>query len=811
MTDPRPHTPLSTYRVQVRHAFDLHSTAELVDYLADLGVDWVYLSPLLEAEPGSDHGYDVVSHERVDPERGGAEGLEEAARAAHRAGLGVLVDIVPNHMGVATPARNAWWWDVLQRGRASRYADAFDIDWDFVPSHGRDAAAPRPGTGGGGPGGKLRIPVLGDGDGELDALQVQGDELVYYDNRFPIASGTAEDGADARTVHSRQHYELMSWRRADDELNYRRFFAVNTLAGIRVEVPTVFEESHRTILGWVRDGLVDGLRIDHPDGLADPKGYLDALAEATHAGAVPHPASGTDAGRRGAYVLVEKILEGDEPLPEDWATAGTTGYDALGDYDRVLIDPAGEAPLTALADRLADRPVDWKALMHTTKRAVADGILHSEVLRLVRTAADVAPDADPDRLADAMGELLTCFPVYRTYLPRGEPHLDAALAEAIAQRPDLTDDLRTAADLLRDPSTAVAQRFQQTSGMVMAKGVEDNAFYRYTRLGSLTEVGGEPDVFAIDADRFHERQAARQEAWPEAMTTLTTHDTKRGEDVRARIDVLAEIPDEWAETVDTLEAAVGFGDPTFANLLWQAAVGAWPIERDRLQAYAEKASKEAGVSTTWTEPQEAFETALKAAVDAVYDDDRVAQLVEGVATRLNAAGWSNGLSMKLLQLAGPGVPDVYQGSELWEQSLVDPDNRRPVDFATRRRILAEIDEGALPVVDETGAAKLLVVARTLRLKRERPELFTGYTPLAASGPAAAHAIAFDRGGAIAVATRLPVALAERGGWGDTLLDVGSAPVVDVLTGREFDGGELRLAAVLEQYPVALLVEVGGKP
>ena len=771
MTDPRRPTPVSTYRVQVTSAFDLHSVAELTDYLSDLGADWVYLSPLLEAEaePGSDHGYDVVSHERVDPARGGDEGLEEAARSAHAKGLGVLIDIVPNHMGVATPAKNAWWWDVLQHGPASRYAAAFDIDWELGN-------------------GKLRIPVLGDGDALAD-LRVDGPELVYFADRYPIAPGTADDGADARTVHARQHYELMHWRRADGELNYRRFFAVNTLAGIRVELPEVFEESHRAIVGWIRDGLADGLRIDHPDGLADPKGYLDSLAHATG----------------GAYVLVEKILEGDEPLPDDWATAGTTGYDALGDFDRVLIDPAAEGPLSLLAARL-EGPTDWKALIHTTKREVADGILHSEVLRLVR---DAAADVDEARFADAISELLACFPVYRTYLPRGVEVLDDAVAEAKRRRPELVPELDLAATLLRDPSTTVARRFQQTSGMVMAKGVEDSAFYRFTRLGSLTEVGGEPDDFAESVERFHARQARRQAEWPNAMTTLTTHDTKRGEDVRARIDVLSEAPQEWAQALDTLERIAGFGDPTFANLLWQAAVAAWPIERDRLQAYAEKASKEAGVSTTWTDADDAFETRLRAAVDSVYDDDTVAELIERIASRLDPAGWSNGLSMKLLQLTAPGVPDVYQGSELWERSLVDPDNRRPVDFARRRELLAEIDEGALPDIDETGAAKLLVVAKTLRTRRDRPELFTEYTPLRAVGRAADHLVAFDRGGAIALATRLPVGLAELGGWGDTTVDIGSAPVIDVLTGREFQGGELPVADLLEHYPVALLVEVGG--
>ncbi|MFD1722722.1 malto-oligosyltrehalose synthase [Amnibacterium endophyticum] len=767
-------TPVSTYRVQVRRPFDLHSVAELTDYLADLGVDWVYLSPLLEAEPGSDHGYDVVDHARVDPARGGREGLDEAARAAHSRGLGVLVDIVPNHMGVATPELNRWWWDVLTHGRDAEHADAFDVDWDFGN-------------------GRLRIPVLGDGDDELERLELKDGKLAYYDQEFPIAPGTGE--GTPQEVHDRQHYELMSWRRADDELNYRRFFAVNTLAGIRVELPAVFDASHAEIVRWVRDGLVDGLRIDHPDGLADPERYLADLAEATG----------------GVYVLVEKILEGDEPLPTAWRTAGTTGYDALGDYDRVLVDPAGEQPLTELASRLAGEQVDWHELIHTTKRAVADGILHSEVLRLVRTAEAEAPDADPDRLADAFGELLACFPVYRTYLPTGEQYLDEAVAEARRRRPDLDGELAVADRLLRDPSTAVAQRFQQTSGMVMAKGVEDNAFYRYTRLGSLTEVGGEPSEFAQDLERFHARHARRQETWPDAMTTLTTHDTKRGEDVRARIDVLAEIPGEWAEAVDTLERAVGFGDPTFANLLWQATIGAWPIERDRLHAYAEKAAREAGVSTTWTAPDEDFERRMHLAVDAVYDDERVAALIARLAEDIAPAGWSNGLSMKLLQLAGPGVPDVYQGSELWEQSLVDPDNRRPVDFRRRRELLGELDAGAQPVIDETGAAKLHLVAHALRLRRDRPELFTAYSPLTADGAAAEHLVAFDRGGAIALATRLPVRLAERGGWGDTTVDVGSAPVLDLLTNREHPGGALRIADVLDTYPVALLIENGGKP
>jgi (1->4)-alpha-D-glucan 1-alpha-D-glucosylmutase len=340
--------------------------------------------------------------------------------------------------------------------------------------------------------------------------------------------------------------------------------------------------------------------------------------------------------------------------------------------------------------------------------------------------------------------------------------------------------------------------------MVMAKGVEDCAFYRYTRLTSLTEVGGEPSEFAMSLERFHERQERRQRLWPDSMTTLTTHDTKRGEDVRARIDVLSEVPDEWATTVEELERLAPIGDGAFANLLWQAAVGAWPIERERLHAYAEKASREAGDSTTWTAPDEAFEARMHAAVDAAYDDERVRALVESIGTTVRAAGWSNGLAMKLLQLTAPGVPDVYQGSELWETSLVDPDNRRPVDFALRRRLLAEIDAGALPAIDAEGGAKLLVTTRALRLRRDRPELFARYAQLAANGPAAEHVVAFDRGGAIVVATRLPVGLERAGGWRETELDLGGGPVTDALTGRRFDGHQVRLADLLATYPVALL-------
>jgi (1->4)-alpha-D-glucan 1-alpha-D-glucosylmutase len=764
--------PSSTYRLQIRELFPLDSAADITNYLADLGVDWAYLSPLLAATKGSDHGYDVVDHSLVDPDRGGGAGLDRFAAAARGNGLGILIDIVPNHMGVADPLQNGWWWDLLKFGRGSRYAEFFDIDWEFGE-------------------GKVRVPILG---GTLedalagDELSVVGDELHYFDTAFPLAPGTAGD--DLPAVLARQNYELMNWQRADAELNYRRFFAVNSLAAIRVELPEVFEASHAEIVRWIREGLADGIRVDHPDGLADPGGYLDALANAID----------------NAPVWVEKILEGEEQLPAFWATAGTTGYDALADIDRVLVDPAGRATLDALDTRLRGRaqPMSWATLIHGTKRAIADGILRSEVLRLERELPGAADGAADSNAADALAELLACFPVYRSYLPVGEEHLHEAAALARQHRPELTASIGALLPVLSDPTQPAAVRFQQTSGMVMAKGVEDTAFYRYNRLSSLTEVGADPAEFSIGVDEFHRRQLVRQGALPASLTTLSTHDTKRGEDTRARISVLSELPERWESTLSRLRELAPLDNGGLANLLWESILGAWPASRDRLHDYAEKAAREAGSSTSWTNPNEEFETAMHAMVDSAFDNAEVAGVVAAFVAEIEQAGWSNSLTAKLVQLTAPGIPDVYQGSELWETSLVDPDNRRPVDFDLRRLYLEAINAGAQPAIDETGAAKLLVTTRALHLRRDRPELFSRYAPLPVLGNAAGHAVAFDRGGAIAVGTRLPLGLASRGGWGDAEVVAPGHPLVDVITGREFEGGPVPLAALLADYPVALL-------
>jgi (1->4)-alpha-D-glucan 1-alpha-D-glucosylmutase len=759
--------PSATYRLQFTGDFPLDRGAELADYLADLGVTHAYASPLLRSAEGSTHGYDTVDHAHVDEARGGRAGLDRLVEALHARGLGLVLDLVPNHMGVADPAAAPWWWDVLQHGPDSEHAAAFDVDWEFG-------------------GGKIRLPVLGSAD-DVDKLEVVDGELRYYDNRYPIAPGTGE--GKPQEVHARQHYELVDWRRADTDLNYRRFFAINTLAGLRTEDPAVFEATHRLVTELVHDGAVDALRIDHPDGLADPKGYLERLARLSG----------------GAWTVVEKILEPGEELPDGWACAGTTGYDALAEVDGVLVDPAGEAALTALDTELSGREVDYRQLVHDSKREITDGMLGSEVARLVRVIGEL-PGVSADQQREALAELLAWFPVYRSYLPDGREHLDATVALVREERPDLVPALDALHPVLSQAGTEAATRFEQTSGPVMAKGVEDTAYYRWARFVMLNEVGGDPAEFGRAVEKFHTAQQHRLAVKPLSMTTLSTHDTKRSEDTRARLAVLAELPTEWADLVRYLLSRHPLSDRPLAHQVWQNLVGAWPLSRERAHAYAEKAAREAGLSTTWTDVDEEFERSLHAMVDAAYDDEASAARIHKFVERISAFGWSNSLSQKLLQLTMPGVPDVYQGTELWDHSLVDPDNRRPVDYALRRELLTALDAGEVPPVDPTGAAKLLVVSRGLRARRDHPEWFEGWEPVEVTGSAADCVVAADRGGAVPVATRLPVRLAASG-WGDTALRLPTGAWRDLLTGERVVSDVAGVAAdrLLARLPVALLV------
>lgn len=778
-------TPASTYRLQLTPEFTLFDAAKTVPYLKALGADWVYLSPILTSEKGSTHGYDVTDPGSVDAERGGADGLLALSHAAHDAGLGVLVDVVPNHMGVATPSQNNWWWSVLKDGRDSPWADAFDIDW----------AAGR---------GRVLLPFLAD-DFSAEDLEIKAGELCYFEHRFPLATGTFSPGDTAAEVHARQNYELIDWRRADTDLNYRRFFAVSTLAGVRVEIPAVFAQTHTEILRWFGEGLVDGLRIDHPDGLADPEGYLHQLRQAIG----------------GKYVLVEKILEPGESLPPGFDCEGTTGYDALADVDRVFIDNAGEPGLDAIdAFWRGGRSPDYEAMMHRTKRRITDGILHAEMLRMARLVPASAARG-VEHVADALSEITTAFPVYRTYLPVGAEILRAACALASQRRPELEDTVEMLLPLLLDAGPGdgaeLGRRFQQTSGMVMAKGVEDTAFFRHTRLGTLTEVGADPTEFSISPAQFHERMRTRLQEFPLSMTTLSTHDTKRSEDTRARISALAELTPVWGDFLEGAQELTRLPDGPLANLLWQAIAGVWPAERERLHAFAQKAAREAGTWTSWADPNENYEKQLARVVDSAFDNPQVHSNLQKLVELLDPVGAANSLSAKLVQLTMPGVPDVYQGTEFWDRSLTDPDNRRPVDFTKRQAQLKRLDAGDLPASYLLEETKLLVTSRALRLRRDRPELFHGYTPVYAEGTAAEHLLAFSRAdmstdtnfdsrseGALTLATRLPHGLERKGGWKTTSIEL-AVDMSDELTGRHFPRGNAHVGEILRSYPVALLV------
>ena len=762
--------PSSTYRLQITADFTLADAASVVGYLTDLGAGAVYVSPLLQATSGSSHGYDVVDHGRIDPERGGPDGLAALAAACRSNGLGLVVDIVPNHMGVADPSQNHVWWELLRSGRSSRFAAWFDIDWAYGD-------------------GRVLIPVLGDDFDPDRDLSIVGDELRYYEHRYPIAAGTVSAGDTPSQVHERQHYRLISFRRADTDQNYRRFFAVTDLAGLRVEDPAVFDATHAEILRWIDDYGVSGIRIDHPDGLVDPNGYLDRLAAAAP----------------DTWITVEKITEPGEELPRSWPVAGMTGYDALSEVTALLVDPAAEGTVDQAYLELTGDNRDYEQHIADGKRMIASTILQAELRRLAR----LVPDADEATLA-ALTELAVAFEVYRSYLPLGIERLDDAIALAGTRRPELVSAIESLRPRLSDPADELSARFQQVTGAVMAKGVEDTAFYRYSRFVALNEVGSYPGRFGSGVAGFHAAQQRRLATAPDGMTTLSTHDTKRGEDIRARLAVLAELPELWTETAGRLLELAPVPNRAFGYLLWQTFAATGLIERDRMHAYAEKAMREAAEGTGWIDPDADFEAAVHAAVDAAYDRPEVRELVEMIAERITPAGWSNSLSQKLIQLTMPGIPDVYQGSELFEDSLVDPDNRRPVDFAARASMLAEVgaqsglDPAALPEMDGTARAKLWLTRQALHARRDRAELFSCYTPLIVDGAAQDHLVAFDRGGALTLATRLPQALADGDGWTDTELTLPDGSYTDVLTGRAYRG-TVRVATVLDRYPAALLL------
>lgn len=947
--------PRATYRLQFNHEFTFRDATALVPYLAGLGISDLYASSYLQARPGSMHGYDISNHDALNPEIGSAEEHTALTRSIREHGMGHLLDIVPNHMGIGGGI-NPWWMDVLENGPSSRFAPFFDIDWHPLQP---ELA------------GKVLLPVLGDQFGnvlERGEFGLRYDDgrfrIDYFDNPFPLAPkstvavlGEALAALDLpdedpgrlelesivaaldhlpprhrtdetsraerrreRTVTQRrlsdlhrssdavrtaideavrrfngtagephsfdrleallddQPYRLAFWRVAAEEINYRRFFDINDLAGLRVERPEVFQETHRLIFRLVAEGKVTGLRIDHPDGLFDPQAYLrDLQREAARRIPGPPP-----------YIVVEKILTGEEQLPDDWPVAGTVGYEFLNWLNGLFVATGHEAEMNAVYERFVRRAPEFRDLVYGKKKLILRSALASELNVLDHLLSQLSEENRRSRdftlgsLTEALRETIACFPVYRTYIDaeaghisdRDRGYIERAIREAKRRNRGtnaLVFDFVRNILLLRWPEdlddesrrehARFVMKFQQLTGPVMAKGVEDTSFYIYNRLVSLNEVGGEPEEFGLPAEEFHRRIAERREGWPHSMNATSTHDTKRSEDVRARINVLSEIPALWSEHVSRWaewnaakkdrEEGQPIPDSNDEYLLYQSLVGAWPLEPmdaeahgrfvGRIQQYMEKATREAKVHTSWINPNEEYDAGLREFIARILDADGETPFLEDF-TRFQAniapLGMLNSLAQTLLKLTCPGVPDLYRGQEIWDFSLVDPDNRRPVDFALRREMLDDIrvrlGDGdrtafARELVDgwPDGRVKLYLTHLALGLRREHRELFSGgeYVPLSGSGTRADNVMAFlrERNGvqAVVVVPRLVASLTREGGFalpareywegswveGESL----SGRYRDVFTGEvmEAEEGRLGLPELLGAFPVALL-EGGGE-
>ena len=877
--------PRCTYRLQLRPGFGFDQARGLVGYLAGLGVSHLYLSPVLQAVPASQHGYDVVDHSRVSADLGGPEAFARLVDAVRTAGLGILLDIVPNHMAIDPADR--WWWDVLENGRSSIYALFFDVSWDPPEQRNRET---------------ILLPVLAGHYGrELEAgalrLERDGGRIVlrYQDRYFPIApetlegilarvaertrsaevAGLARDAAELpeiaeasraarRARHAakeallarlagaaaddvvsaeidrelarlngdpddldgllrRQHYRVAYWRSGSREVDYRRFFDINELVGLRVEDEDVFEAVHERVLKWLGDGGVDGVRVDHVDGLRDPRGYLKRLRARV----------GAD-----AWIVVEKVLHRDERLRASWPIDGTTGYESIDLLSRLFVDPRGEAGFVAAYREATAETRPFTEVAREAKHELMRGSLATDVERTTALLVQVCDrhrrhrDHTRDELRQAVRELAASLAVYRTYAraAAGEVEdedarwLDGAIGIVRRLRPDVDPELLRfirSLVLLRvrgNVESEFVMRFQQLTAPVMAKGVEDTAFYRYSRLVALNEVGGDPGRWGASVAELHRANEDRLRHWPRALVPGSTHDTKRSEDVRARLVLLSEIPDRWAEAVarwsrhNERHRTDGMPDRDAEHLFYQTVVGAHPLPVARAVAYMEKAAREAKRATSWMVPNERYERALADFAKGALTDPVFMEEVERFTAPLVEAGRITSLAQALLRLTMPGVPDLYQGTELWDLSLVDPDNRRPVDFALRARLLDELaglDPAAILARMDEGLPKLHLIARALALRRERADAFAegAYAPLAVEGTRAAHAVAYARGDAVAVIVpRLVLGLA--GEWRDTTVALPDGAWCDRLTGTPLAGGTRRLADVLARFPVALLEREG---
>jgi (1->4)-alpha-D-glucan 1-alpha-D-glucosylmutase len=823
----------ATYRLQLEPSFDFDQAAGIVPYLAALGVSHVYCSPVFEAVPGSRHGYDVVDPTRVRGELGGAEGRARFVATLREHGLGLIADIVPNHVALEG---NAWWIDVLTYGTASASFPVFDVDLSADPY-----AGPAPA--------KLLIPILGEPYGrELAAgrlrLVIEHDKplVAYARNRFPlsITSRAALDdepegpdgglaaivaalNADTSRLHAlleAQHYRLTWWRLARDESPYRRFFDVNGLIGVRVEDPVVFDAMHRLVADWIADGSVDGLRVDHVDGLADPGAYLRRLRELAPA----------------QWLGVEKILGDGETLPP-WPIDGTTGYETGALLTRLLTAAEGEGPLTALYHRFAGALDSFEEVEEDARHEILEHYLAGDAKRVALALYRMCQDdlfLRDYSLRDAsilVRELVAGTRVYRTYVStEGATDADvarlAALCERVrTRRPDVPEPLidlvaRLFATGGDGPNgLEFVRRFQQLSTATAAKAVEDTAAYRDVHYIALNEVGCDPRRFSVTPGEFHDTIAGRQREHPQTMHATSTHDSKRGEDVRARLSVLSEMPELWAETVERWGRRSdawrvdGQPDRNLEYYAYQTLVGAWPLTRERAHIHFEKAAREAKVFTDWLSPSEEYERALHHFVDDLFGDAGFIAEVATFVDTLHPADWIKGLSQQLLKLTIPGVPDLYQGSELWHRALVDPDNRRPVDYACRTSRLEACDRmtaaEVLARMDE-GLPKLWTTSRALRLKARQPALAdpaSPYTALEVRGPAAARAIGFLRGGDVAVVVPIRTWAPD---WTDTQVRLPDGRWHHVLADVTIEGGAVDLGALFGAFPVALLERRPGE-
>jgi (1->4)-alpha-D-glucan 1-alpha-D-glucosylmutase len=874
---PPPASLTATYRLQLSPDFPLPAATEVVPYLSRLGVSHAYCSPLLQARPGSHHGYDVVDPARLNPELGTTADLHEFVATLRRHDMGMILDIVPNHM--ATGRWNPYWMDVLTHGERSRYAAWFDIDWDAEPRR------------------RVILPLLGDAldqviaRGELRVEATADDvRLAYFDHRFPIdpdsltpalqlarwdpaaredatesVSGAA-GAAVLRAMLDAQHYRLEHWRTGVQQINYRRFFDVPDLVGIRVEDPDVFAQTHALIFDWVRAELVDGLRVDHIDGLLDPAGYLARLRNEVNARA-----------RRHLPIVVEKILAGDEELRRDWPVEGTSGYEFLNDIEDLFLDPGGFARLDRAYRRLRrQESVTFSEIARDGKLRVLAGPLASDVRRLGRAlttlarAAGVGSEWTVSDVDMGIAQFIASLPVYRTYLSPAQPAaaedrsiIEKAATDAIGRAGSrrwgcvarfIGDALLDITADGGDARTDFALRFQQTSGPATAKGVEDTALYVYIPLVSRNEVGGAPDrPLEHSVARFHRRNATRSAVAPQSLLCTNTHDTKRSADLRARLDVLTEIPLEWHRSVArwrrlnhkhrTLVRGRLAPDTNTEHLLYQVLVGLWPAPRPgrrsddlpdrawldtmrgRLQRYAVKAMREAKLRTSWIDPDVDFENGTASFIEAILEPGDHAPFLTDVSrlvSRIAPAAHWNSLARLALHLTSPGTPDLYQGDEMWNISLVDPDNRRPVDYDVHTRALDSL--GAPSGDSWRSLPKLHVTNALLSARRTQPELFTrgDYHALAVAGSLAGHVVAFSRSAgshvAITVATRLSTALAREAApdgahWGDCAVippsSVAGRQLRDAITGRQIRiSSPARIGDLLLENPVAVWIANG---